>query len=127
MPDRMLRVLVVDDDVDQLQMVSRILRLDGFEVATTSEAIGVTNLVRSFAPDVVLLDVNIPALSGDRLLQVARKASPTTTKFVLFSACDEDKLRTLARDVDAHDFIVKGGDGFLLAKRLRRLCQGSAS
>jgi two-component system OmpR family response regulator len=122
---RVLRVLIVDDDHEQLDMVSRILRLEGFEVATTSEAIGVSNLVRSFEPDVVLLDVEIPALRGDRLLGLARRGAPAHTKFVLFSAYEPEKLRAIAREVQAHDWISKGDGAFSLGLRLRQMCQRS--
>ena len=113
------RVLVVDDDVEQLEMVSRYLRLEGFQVATASESIGVSNLVRSFDPHLVLLDVEIPALSGDRLLVLLRKHARRETKFVLFSAWDEEKLRSLAMRVEAHGYISKSTDRAQLGRRLR--------
>src|SRR5262245_39938209 len=96
--DRCVRVFVIDDDPDQLEMVRRALALEGFEVGCTSSPIGATNLMRDFQPDVVLLDVNIPALSGDRLLGLVRKAMPGA-RFLLFSASDETRLRQLALQV----------------------------
>src|SRR5207244_12703258 len=106
MDDR-LRVLIVDDDAMQLDMVSRRLRLEGFEVATSATSFGTSNLIRTFSPQVVLLDVNIPALAGDKLLMVARRFAPKDTRFVLYSACDESKLRQLARDAEADAWISK--------------------
>jgi two-component system, OmpR family, response regulator len=122
MIERPLRVLIVDDDASQLELLGRHFRLDGFEVQTTQNAIGVSNLVRSFAPDVVLIDVQIPALTGDRLLPLARKAAAPETKFVLFSACDEERLRRLARDVLADGWISKSWDGAQIARKIRQLC-----
>jgi two-component system OmpR family response regulator len=116
-----LRVLVVDDDQDQLELIERTLRADGIEVKTCSSPIGVTNLIVSFAPQVVLLDVNIPALSGDRLLGISRKWAPQGTLFVLFSANDEAKLRGLARQVGADGWISKSVTGAELTGRLRAL------
>src|SRR5690606_3539104 len=86
--DRMsspLRVLVVDDDGMYLELVERSLRGFGMDVTTTDSSLGVSNLIRRIEPDVVLLDVNIPALSGDALLGLARRTAPERTKFVLFS------------------------------------------
>jgi len=122
MAERPLRLLIVDDDNKQLELATRFFRLEGFEVHATTEAIGVSNLVRSFNPDLVLLDVQIPALDGDRLLVLARKHAPPETKFVLFSACDEEKLRGLARKVMADDWISKSWDRAGVARRLRKLC-----
>lgn len=120
-----LRVLMVDDDEDQLDMTSRLLRAEGFEVRTVGESLGVSLIVREFDPHLVLLDVEIPALSGDRLLPVLRKnlrGKGTPPALVLFSATDPDTLRRLARDVGADGWIPKGLDGAELAGRVRELC-----
>ncbi|MCU1280127.1 MAG: Response regulator [bacterium] len=122
--DDQLRVLIVDDDPMQLDMVSRRLRLEGFEVAVTASSFGASNLIRSFSPRVVLLDVNIPALAGDKLLALARRVAPRDTQFVLYSACDESQLRELARRSQADDWISKSVDLAVLADRLRKLCSG---
>ena len=71
-----LRVLVVDDDGMYLELVQRSLRGFGMEVTTTDSSLGVSNLIRRLEPDVVLLDVNIPALSGDAVLGLARRHAP---------------------------------------------------
>ncbi len=117
------RILVVDDDPQQLEMISRRLRLEGFEVATAASSFGTSNLIRSFEPRVVLLDVNIPGLAGDKLLSVARRSAPAGTRFVLYSACDESHLRQLARDTHADDWISKSTDLGIVAARLRLLCK----
>jgi len=121
--DESLRVLIVDDDAMQLELVSRRLRLEGFEVATTASSFGTSNLIRSFGPRVVLLDVNIPALTGDKLLALARRVAPEETRFVLYSACDESRLRELARQSRADDWISKSTDLAVVAEKLRRLCR----
>jgi DNA-binding response OmpR family regulator len=123
MTDRPLRVLVVEDDAVQLEMIQRSLRLEGFEVTATRAALGVSNLVRSFEPDAVLIDVNIPALTGDRLLTVARKHAPKTTRFFLFSACDESRLRALAAETGADGWMSKSTASGEVAARIRAACK----
>ena len=125
MPEECLRVLVVDDDRVQLELIERTLRREGFDVITCSSPIGVTNVVRAFAPHVVLIDVNIPALSGDRLLGVARRGAPDRTRFVLYSATDESTLRKLANDVDADGWVSKSVTGSDLAVRLRMFARSA--
>lgn len=122
-----IRVLVVDDDKDQTELTGRYLRGSGFVVEVTNGAFGVSNLVRNFAPDVVLLDVEIPALSGDRLLTLARREAPLSTKFVLFSAWDEGRLRKLARESNAHGYVPKDRGLESLVQTLKRLCGHSAA
>lgn len=121
-----IRILVVDDDVDQLRLLERTLRGDEFDVTTCSSPIGVSNLVRSFAPHIVLMDVNIPALSGDRLIGIARKSAPAGTRFLLHSASDESTLRSLARSVEADGYISKGVVGDDLINRLRQVMKRPA-
>jgi DNA-binding NarL/FixJ family response regulator len=122
MAERQLRVLIVDDDQLQLELMERSLRLEGFQVATSSSVFGVSNIMRSFEPDVMLIDVHIPALSGDQLLGLARRNAPETTRFVLYSSCDEWRLRSLAKDTNADGWISKSADSSQVAKKLREVC-----
>jgi two-component system, OmpR family, response regulator len=113
-----IRVLVVDDDVDQLMLLERTLNAYGFEVRTHRSSLGVSNLVRHATPDLVLLDVNIPALSGDKVLSLARNQAPPATRFILYSASDESKLRALALASGADGYISKSTQGEALARKL---------
>jgi two-component system, OmpR family, response regulator len=122
MSDQSLRVLIVDDDQLQLELMERSLRLEGMQVATSSSVFGVSNIMRSFVPDVMLIDVHIPALSGDQLLSLARRNAPEGTKFVLYSSCDEWRLRALARETNADGWISKSADGPMVARKLREVC-----
>ncbi|AKU99088.1 Response regulator [Labilithrix luteola] len=121
MAEDLYRVLVVDDDTMQLELLERTLRSEGFVVMTCSSPIGVTSIVRSFVPHVVLMDVDIPALSGDRILALARKSAPPMTRFLLHSAADEAVLRRLAKEADADGWISKSTTGAELATRIRAL------
>lgn len=118
-----LRVLIVDDDARTLDLVERTLRADGFEVMACSSPLGVTNLIMSFMPRIVLVDVHIPALSGDQLIAISRKWAPPSTLFVLYSASDEGRLRGLAREVGADGWISKSVTGSDLTARLRQYAQ----
>ncbi|NUO49605.1 MAG: response regulator [Polyangiaceae bacterium] len=127
MAEENLRVLVVDDDQHQLELVERTLRADGIDVKTCSSPIGVTNLIVSFGPKLVLVDVNIPALSGDRLIGISRRWVPPGTLFVLYSANDESRLRHLAREVEADGWISKSVTGVDLSKRVREIVKKPVS
>jgi DNA-binding response OmpR family regulator len=116
-----IRVLVVDDDPVQLLLAERSLQMAGFEVQTHSTTFGVTNLVRTTLPDVVLLDVNIPALRGDRVLALARAHAAKDTQFILYSAEDENKLRLLALECGADGYLSKDVWGMDLGRKLLEL------
>jgi DNA-binding response OmpR family regulator len=123
MSEMKIRVLVVDDDQDQLTLAERTLSAYGFDVRTHRSSLGVSNLVRTSTPDLVLLDVNIPALSGDKVLALARAQAPAGTKFILYSASDETKLRALARASGADGYISKSVNGEALAQKLESIHQ----
>ena len=111
------RVLVVDDDLDQLDLLRRTLS-PHFDVRTHDSALGVTNLVRQGEPDLVLMDVNFPALKGDQVVVLARRHAPRGTKFILYSAADEARLRSLALSSGADGYLCKTVQGAELVQRL---------
>ncbi|QRN96265.1 response regulator [Archangium violaceum] len=114
-----VRILVVDDDPDQLDLVRRTLSSHGgFEVQTHNSALGVSNLVRNGEPDLVLLDVNFPALKGDQVVSLARRYAPQGTKFILYSASDESRLRALALASGADGYLSKSVQGAELIQKL---------
>jgi DNA-binding response OmpR family regulator len=115
-----VRVLVVDDDPDQLDLVRRTLA-PRFEVQTHHSALGVSNLVRDEGPDLVLLDVNFPGLKGDQVVSLARRHAPPGTKFILYSAADESRLRSLARASGADGYLSKSVQGAELIEKLTTL------
>ena len=112
-----VRILVVDDDPDLLELVRRTLT-PHFEVQTHHSALGVSNLVRNGEPDLVMLDVNFPALKGDQVLSLARRYAPRNTKFILYSASDESRLRSLARASGADGYLSKSVQGAELIQKL---------
>jgi DNA-binding response OmpR family regulator len=118
MAEGKLRVLVVDDDPDLLELVARSLRAEGFEVETHLSALGVPTRIRDAVPDVVLIDVNFPSLKGDKVVSLARSQAPAGTKFILYSASDEARLRSLAMASGADGYLPKSVQGAELARRL---------
>ena len=106
-----VRILVVDDDPSQLDILTRLLTRLGYVVDTVDSPFGATNEARKFKPDLVLLDVDMPAIPGDKLIRLLRANAPVPgMRIVLFSSTDQDTLRTLARDAGADGWISKTFD-----------------
>lgn len=123
MADGKLRVLVVDDDPDLLDRVVRSLSAHGIEVQTHLSALGVSTRIQESLPDIVLIDVNFPSLKGDKVVALARTQAPTGTKFILYSASDETKLRKLATDSGADGYLSKSVQGAELARKIESFRQ----
>jgi two-component system alkaline phosphatase synthesis response regulator PhoP len=58
------KILVVDDDRDDLKMISMILEPEGYEVVTAENGVDALSKVESESPDLILLDVMMPELDG---------------------------------------------------------------
>jgi two-component system OmpR family response regulator len=116
-------VLVVDDDPTWAELVTRVLRLRGMQVSTTQTSLGASNLVRRLQPDVVLLDVDLPALSGDALVGLLRRSAPARTRIVLHSAHDTGTLRAVAARVGADGSLSKSTELDTLVDYVARIAK----
>jgi len=114
------RVLVVDDDPMQVELVQRGLSRDGFEVRGVTSIAEMALEVRRFGPRIVLIDVNMPDEPGDRAIAIARDAVPGV-RIVLYSAWEESKLRVLASQLGADGFISKSDSVTSFGRRLRAM------
>ena len=102
-------ILVVDDSGVTLKIIRLFLKDAGFEVLTRSRPIGTTAEILRMKPDLVLLDVLMPGLTGDKLTKIIRQ-SDKETKIVLFSAKENNELRELSRECGADGYIKKTTD-----------------
>lgn len=103
------RILLVDDDVAHLVSTRGILEAEGYVVFTHAQGFGTTNLVKMIQPDLVLLDVNMPGLSGENLASVLKaNGSTRETAIVFYSSNDEDTLRASVKKLGINGYISKG-------------------
>lgn len=95
-----MRVAIVDDDAQQLDIAKRQFELSGWEVLTVNYQIGATNAVRLFRPHVVILDLEMP-IRGVDLIRTMRREVPGPL-YVLRSSCDDAKIRKAVAETGAH-------------------------
>ncbi len=94
------RALVVDDDDETREYLRDLLRLCGFEVEAAADARGARALVARRAPDVMLIDIMMPAESGASLLRDLREHGvPIPALFV--TARDGESPDVFGRELDA--------------------------
>ena len=67
------KILVVDDDPRVLDLTEQILEEEGYDIVTFSTPLGVVKKVQEEKPDLLLMDLNMPALDGDKVCRVLRK------------------------------------------------------
>lgn len=100
------KILVVDDDPDVRDLLSKFLILKGFEVFEASRGEKGLEVARSQKPDLIILDMMMPGISGLEILKALKKESPQTPVLVL-SAVDEEKKAREAIQLGAYDYVVK--------------------
>ena len=71
------KILIVDDEPDVVSLIERTLKSDGFEVVKAYDGIGALDLVSTEKPDLVLLDLMMPMMSGYEVCQQL-KSNPQT-------------------------------------------------
>jgi PleD family two-component response regulator len=102
------KVLVVDDDSALTDFVSRILSLEGYNVETLNEPIRIIEALESCQPEVVVLDVIMPGLSGYDVCREIRNHERWRSLAVLFlTAKSNQEGRALAFRAGGDDLIAK--------------------
>lgn len=115
------RVAVLDDDEDVLRLVAALLVRAGHEPVVCSGRLDRLGFLARERPDLVLLDVNMPGMGGDELLELMRDDPRLAHLPVLFlSSNDESELRRLVRRTGAAGYVTKADLGGALAARLAR-------
>jgi two-component system OmpR family response regulator len=100
------RLLVVDDEPNILELLSVSLRFAGFEVATASNGVDALNLARTFAPDLLVLDVMLPGLDGFEVAKVLRgNGNRTPVLFLTAKDATEDRVQGLT--IGGDDYVTK--------------------
>ena len=114
------RVLVVDDDPPLLRMLKRSLTAEGFEVTVAADGGSALVAAERSAPDVIVLDVAMPAVDG---LSVCRRlrGRGLPTPILMLTARDAVADRVAGLEAGADDYLVKPFAMQELIARLRAL------
>jgi len=117
MPSKKASVLVVDDDVRMLRMITRILELEGYRVLKAIDGQAALEVLDEETPDLVLLDIMLPGMDGYALCRCIRQFSPVPIVMVTAKGNDEEKVRGL--DAGADDYVTKPFSSNELGARVR--------
>ena len=112
-----IRVLVVDDDTDVAAMLGDLVQTFGHRTAIASNAAQAFRAVREFLPHVVLLDVTMPGIRGDTVLERLRTSTPSPPVIMVTGNRDEDEARRLLA-AGACDYVSKPVDSTYLERAI---------
>lgn len=119
-----IEVLVVDDEPALSELVSMVLRYEGWEVATAADGAAAIRRAAAVCPDVVVLDLMLPDMSGLDVLQELRRMRPELP-VLLLTAKDSVEDRIAGLSAGGDDYVTKPFSVEEMILRLRALVRRS--
>jgi two-component system response regulator DevR len=121
--DRRLRVLVVDDHEMFRTGLRALLEEEGLEVADSEGAEAALRRLPSFQPDVVVLDMNMPGMSGVEAIPLLLAAAPDTVVLML-TISDDDERVLEAVQAGAAGYLLKDAELVEIVGAIRSVAAG---
>jgi DNA-binding response OmpR family regulator len=119
--ERQKRVLVIDDSALTLAMTRNVLESAGFDVATAQDLTALEARTKEAAPDVILVDVQMPEAFGDDVAMTLRLARGMSAPILLVSSIDEAELARRASNAEVDGYVSKRRGLDELVRRVREV------
>lgn len=109
MPNQTRKIVIVDDSKATLAQASATLVEAGYTVVTVDSPFAAASVMLKEQPDLVLMDVHMPALPGDKIVSMMRNRDHLQhLRVALFSSEEPGQLSRLARECGAAGVVHKG-------------------
>lgn len=118
-----IRVLVVDDEPELREMVRRYLEAEDFAVTEAGDGDAALELMKTTAPDLIVLDVTMPGRDGFEILRELRRT--TNVPVIMLTARTEEIDRVIGLTVGADDYITKPFSPREMVARIRAVLRRS--
>jgi DNA-binding response OmpR family regulator len=120
-----LKILVADDDLDLLGLVAYSLTQAGYLVVKASDGPGVLAAFDAEAPDLVILDINMPGASGFEVCTAIRARGDVPVMMLTARGEEQDLVKAL--DLGADDYLTKPFSPKTLLARVKALLRRSTA
>ena len=111
------RILIVDDDENIAELISLYLTKECFDTMTASDGEAALTAVKTYMPDLMLLDIMLPGIDGYEVLRELRKSS--SLPVIMLSAKGETFDKVLGLELGADDYIMKPFDSKEMVARVK--------
>ena len=101
------RIVAIDDEAEFTKTIQQFFAARGFDVHVAMNGIEGLNLVKAYAPQVVLVDLKMPGMDGDELLQRIRAEHPGTPVIVITAYNDGGKTKHRLLELGAFEHFDK--------------------
>lgn len=117
------KVLIVEDDLDTIDLIKRILLLADFDVASSNNGLEASAIVKKVQPDVILLDLMMPEQDGIQTLSQLKQI--TNAPVIVVSALDEKAMIVDLLNSGSDDYITKPFDRNEMVARINAVLRRS--
>jgi DNA-binding response OmpR family regulator len=117
--DRTLQILVVEDDEDTAEVVCTLLEDAGFNTVIVDRGEAALDEISAYSPDLVLLDIKLPDISGLEVLKAVRAHS--FLPMIVLSGFGKERDRVVALEAGADDYLAKPFSPEELVARVKAL------
>lgn len=118
------KVLIVDDDTNISELISLYLMKECFETMCVEDGEAALSAVKTFKPDIILLDIMLPGMDGYQVCRELRKDS--NIPVIMLSAKGEVFDKVLGLEMGADDYIIKPFDSKELVARVKAVLRRTA-
>lgn len=120
-----VKLLVIDDDSAVTDLLSLLLKSNGFEVSATNNSTDGLGMIRDTSPDVVILDLMMPEMDGWQICKAVREFSQVP--IIILSALNDPSMIASVLDAGADDYLTKPTPSRVLIAHINRLLNRSGS
>jgi two-component system alkaline phosphatase synthesis response regulator PhoP len=113
------QILIIDDDIEILDLLKIFLKFEGYKVVTSTRGIEGFELLKSQKFNLVILDLNLPDIDGERLCKIIRKESDVP--ILIISAKETVTNKVLCFEYGADDYLTKPFEKIELLARIKAI------
>ncbi len=122
MDSNLKKVLIVDDEADILEIISYNLIKEGYEIMTAKNGIEAVEKLASFKPDLIILDIMMPKMSGVEACKIIRsKPEYNDTLIIFLTALSDESSQIKGLETGADDYISKPISPRVLVSRVNAI------
>ena len=119
-----MKILIVEDESSLAEPLSFLLRKEGFEPVIAEDGLKAIELFQSQRPDLILLDLMLPQLSGTEVCKKIRAVS--MVPIIMLTAKDDEVDKVLGLELGADDYVTKPYSGRELVARIKAVLRRGA-
>mgnify|MGYP001263866447 CR=1 FL=1 len=124
MKNSSLKILIVDDDLDIIEILKYNLKKSGYSTKSANNGIEAIKKAKKFIPHIILMDVMMPEMSGIEACSEIKQIDELRETIIIFlSARSEDYTQISAYDAGADDYISKPVQPKILLKKISNIAK----